>query len=413
MKKIKIKKDNNYYNNASALVGTIMVGLITILTNYAKRLGSNDFQLTLLTSLPALVAFCVLIPGAYFVDKAKNKIGMAVSMALVSRLFLLFYALVPLLPLVWQPFVLVILVGLRNAPESIWSVAYQSIISDIFEYSDLAQVMSIRNRIANIAQLATIIILSQVMHYLNSASYNMVTALQLVFIVSAIFGFWEISYYHKLRPKQVNKQADKKFMEIFKEVIHKLPKQHRFLAYAKTVLPFYMAWLFPPALFNIHAFDYYQANEKWMTYMGIISTLAAVAALPWWRRLIEKKGNSHCLLLGVISMSFSPLIYAFAPDILTLTILQAVPGFATAGITLLFFNLLIEMTPEKQKTTYMALFTTLVNLITFVMPLTCAALMPSFTAQQLLLFAFFIRLVAGVWVATRNKQLYKKENLAE
>ncbi len=390
-----------------------MVGLLTILSNYAKRLGASDFHFTLLQSLPALVAFCVLIPGGYLVDKAKNKIAVAVIVALVSRLFLLLFALVPLLPQEMQALTLVILVGLRHAPEGLWTVAYQSIVSDVFPYSELAQVMSIRNRIANIAQLACIIVLSQVMSYLNGTDYDMVSALQIVFVVAAVFGIWEILYYKKLQPRKEHIQTEHSFLGNLKEVAKKLPQQHRYLTYCITVLPFYMAWLFPPALFNIVTFSVFKADEKWMTYMSIVHTLSALIGLALWRRIIEKKGNSVSLLWAVISMSFSPLIYAFAPDILVLTILMVVPGFATAGINLLFFNLLIEMSPQKQKTTYMAFFTSLVNLITFVMPLTCAFLMDYLNTQELLLIAFAIRLVAGVWVAARHKQLSLKENLAE
>lgn len=408
--KTKRIKDNTFYNNTAAIAATVTVGLVTILVNYAQRLGANDWQITLLTALPALVAFLALIPGAYIIDTAKDKIKTTTFIALSSRIFLLLFALVPFLPKNFQVWVLVILVGLRNAPESIWSVGYQSIISDIFAYDELAQMMSIRNKIANITQLVTVITLSQLLAGVIKLDFNMTVTLQVIFILSACFGFLEVKLYRSLKPHRKPRRLKSGFIITFKDIIKTLPKQKRFLGYCLTVLPFYLTLMFPASLFNIYALRVLQANEQDMVYLTIVSTAFSVVSLPVWKKLINRFGNGACLFSAIIISSFVPVVYLLSKNMTILALWHALPGIAMAGINLLFFNLLIEMSPEKSKTTYMALFTSMVNLITFIMPLLCASFIKPIGLTWLLLVTFIARLSAGLWVAFRHKDLYRRTN---
>lgn len=395
----------------TGVLGAITIGLTSLLANYLKRLGGSDLDLTLMASMPALVAFFALIPGSYLIDKAKNKINMAVVMAFISRMFLVFIALVPLLSGTMQPLAFVLIVTLRTATENLWAIGYQSIVGDVFDHKDLAFVMSARNRLANIAQLVSVFLLAQLMSFLDKQHFNMIVALQIVFIVSALFGFWELYYYRKFKAVRLIKTTSESFIESFKGVIINLPKQKKFIAYCGLVLPFYMAWMFPSAMFNIYLLNIYHANEMWMGYITMVMAIFTVISLPLWHKLIVKYGNSSCLLGALLGMALVPLTYVFGGSLPVFLALQAVAGIAVAGLNLLFFNLLIEMTPATQKTTYIAIFTSGVQFLAFIMPLICVYLMRYFSLPDLMIMTSGFRFAASIWVAIKKGRLTDQKNL--
>lgn len=90
--------------NRLLLLFTLEGMLITLVNNlvgnnnnfFATRLGANEFQLSLLTTLPQLVALLVLIPGGILTDRMKNKR----NMVMISLLTLtMFYTLIGFVPM--------------------------------------------------------------------------------------------------------------------------------------------------------------------------------------------------------------------------------------------------------------------------------------------------------------------------
>ena len=73
--------------NRILLLFTLEGMLITLVNNlvgnnnniFATRLGANDLQLSLLTTIPQLVGLIVLIPGGILTDRMKNKRNMVIG----------------------------------------------------------------------------------------------------------------------------------------------------------------------------------------------------------------------------------------------------------------------------------------------------------------------------------------------
>jgi len=405
-----LRQKNIHNNNYAGILGSTMVGLMSLMASYAKRLGATDLQITLITTLPALVAVFTLIPGSYLIDKSRQKIRISVLMSSISRIFIILMAMVPWLPSEWQAWALVILLALRNFPESVWNVAYQSIVGDVFDHDDLAMVMSQRNRLTSIASLVSIFVLSQAMNLAANLGFAPVNALQLVLLCAAVFGLWELFFVARFVPIRNSLPVRQSFGDSLQGVLKNLNQQKRFLGYCLMVLPFYIAWMLPAALFNLYALNQLHASEVWMSYVGVASSIFSIISLPLWKKLIDNKGYSTALLIAVVGMALTPLVYYFSTEMWHLTLFQFIPGTAVAGISLILFNMLIEMTPTYQRTLYIAIFTTGVQLVAFIMP-TIGTLTLQFTSiQNLMLITFTLRVMAGIWLATKRNNLYKKTN---
>ena len=119
----------NLYNGiASSIALNLVVPFIGI---FAIKLGASNFQVSLLSSLPALVAILVTIPGSLFVEKINDKKPVIGKLILSGRFFFVLMALVPFLPEETRPMALIIIYALMNFPISIMSVAWKSFIADI------------------------------------------------------------------------------------------------------------------------------------------------------------------------------------------------------------------------------------------------------------------------------------------
>ena len=100
---------------------------------YAIRLGATNTQISLLTSVPALIAVLVSIPaGRFFARRAKRKPWLMWALWLHRSGFLL-VALVPWLPAGWisHGMLLVVILVVISAPAHFFNVGWIPLLSEV------------------------------------------------------------------------------------------------------------------------------------------------------------------------------------------------------------------------------------------------------------------------------------------
>jgi hypothetical protein len=112
-------------------VGTIILNMANpFFAMFARRMGASDYQIGLISSLPALVAIFALIPGSLFVDRSSNKKRVVCFLIL---LFGVMYPLVAFTPYLGRHKVVVFItiIAVMNWPFSIFNISWQSFFSDV------------------------------------------------------------------------------------------------------------------------------------------------------------------------------------------------------------------------------------------------------------------------------------------
>ncbi len=400
-------KHNNKYNIIGGLLGTLVGASAGYLGTYLKALGGNDYHFALLNAFPSMIAMFVLIPGAMIIDSAKNKLRTTLFVCFISRVFFLLYALVPFLPRELQAISLVVLMGLRNAPEAIWSIGYQSLVADVFPINKLNSIIGTRSKFNSILTMGATFILGTYLTLNEKYPIDSILLYKILFIFTFGVGIIEIMQYKNFvfEPKQIQKTES--FAKKFLNAIKSLPKYPRYVKYCVTVIIFYLGWQMAQPLYNIYQLDVLKANAAWIGYLNITSTLVQFLTTSMWMRLADKFGSRVILGICMSLMALSPFVYAISTTLPMLLVMQLIVGSGMAGAITLLFNELIGVCPDENRTLYISLFTCLTQFTSSFMPFVGILMKRAFSIQIALFTSSAIRFLGAailLWAFRNEKQ---------
>ncbi len=401
-------KHNNKYNIIGGLLGTLVGASAGYLGPYLKTLGGSDYHFALLNAFPSMIAMLVLIPGAMIIDSAKNKLKTTLFVSFISRSFFLLYAFVPMLPRELQAISLVVLMGLRNAPESIWAIGYQSLVADVFPIDKLNVIIGTRNKYNNILSMGATLLLGTYLTLNESFPIGSLTLYKILFIFTFGVGILEIMQYknfvYESKPVQKTESFGKKLLG----TIQSLPKYPKYIKYCLTVIIFYLGWQMAQPLYSLYQLDVLKANEAWIGYLNITSALVQFLTTSMWMRLADKLGNRTILGICMSLMALSPFVYAISTTLPMLLSMQLIVGSGMAGTITLLFNELISVTPDENRTLYISLFTFLTQFTSSFMPFIGILVKRAYTIQIALFASAALRFIGAIvllWAFRKDKQI--------
>lgn len=355
---------NNILNGICLAVATNLVN--PYYAKYALRLGANDYDIALLSSLPALVAVFSLIPGAMWIDHSGKKQKVAGYIMLSQKTFFLLCALVPFLTTNHKGLIFVILIGLMNFPGSIGTIGYQSIIGDVFPSKKRNYAMSLRSRYSDIFRLVTLLITGQILQFFASDNQKTIYVYQLLFVFAFIIALGEV--YSIFSFQTPDGPHSKKETHQFKQTLLSIKNNKPYLSFLCCSLLFHFGWQMGWPLFSIYQINDLGANEGWLSIVSLVSSGASIFAVTHWSKFADKYGNSAGLTLATFAMTITPFVFIFTKNIMGFAIANLIPGVATAGMILILFNILLEISPAENRTLYIAIHTTLTNISASISP---------------------------------------------
>ena len=129
--------------------------------------------------------------------------------------------------------------------------------------------------------------------------------------------------------------------------------------------------------------------------VGLNGTLASIGGIighVLWRRWIRRLGYSRALLLSApLGASYAFLLGLF-PSLTLILVWGILNNVIDPGISLSHFNLMLKVTPEERRPSYLAAYATLANIAAFVVPLIGVALSEVLGIRPVLLIGGSIRL---------------------
>lgn len=107
----------------------------------------------------------------------------------------------------------------------------------------------------------------------------------------------------------------------------------------------------------------------WLAILSVSSSITMYFAYGYWSKQISKKGNAFVLAVNTLGMAITPVLYVYSSNLYWLTLTSMVSGIFVAGTTTVLLSGLLEATPEKERVTYLAVYSTLTNLSLAISPL--------------------------------------------
>lgn len=381
----------------NGVFATISMNLVNpYFAKFAERLGASDYQIAYLTSLPHFISILAFIPGALLIESLSNKQKTIGTTMIIHKFFFLFIALIPFLN-INQASAFIILIGLMNLPGAIATMGYQSSMADVFCLGDRKEAMGLRSRYSSFVGIIITFISGRLLTSLSSSNEESIELYQIFFLIAFLFALAEVVFFFKLKGFEIKKKKDFKSFRALKEVLRDIPKNKRFMTFIFASMFFHIGWVGAQPLFSIYSIKILGANEAWLSAISIASGFSSIWAYTKWPKFADSKGTSVALAIAIIGMGVTPILYALSSKIYLLVFFNVIIGVSVAGTVLLLFNILLEIIPNENRTIYIAVYNTLIAVISGMSPILGVKIMNMANITVALVTMAIIRLVSSVF----------------
>ncbi len=383
-----------------------IVGL-TIVGNYAslfilKPLHGTPEEVAMLTSLPALMSIVATWIGASWLARLTEKRQFCVRSTAGARIF---YLLLAFTPLVVRPpvaaAVIVLLIALMNLPQALSGLSWQTMIGDLIPGERRGEFFGRRNRAVTVVGLLSTLIPGLILQRFPVTS---VPPYQVFFLLSFGFSLFEVYYlvrhieHPEPRPdSKANGFTPRTFVALFRS------QEYRRFLVAATV--FNLGWQMAWPLFSIYQIRDAGATGIWISAFNVAAQVSQILTYSRWGRLAERFGNTTMLAAACFGMALTPVLTILSPNLPYLTFVNFISGLFFAGLALLQFNHLLEVSPAQERTTYIAHFNITIGFIGFIAPQIGVALLGILHMTPAMSLSAVLRAVATamlLWTAKKR-----------
>ncbi len=387
-------------NQRAVVVDAIGVGITagvgSFLAVFLVRLGASDFQVGLLTAMPALTGMLLAIPIGEFLSRRPRIVPwFATSRFFVLSCYLL-TGLAPFLVPKQATWAVILIWALATLPQTIVSVAFTVVMGAVAGPGGRMTLMSRRWSILGLTNSVTVLIVGQLLNL-----FNFPLNYQVVFIGSTVGALVSFAFSSSIKLPPVSVPASQQsFFANLRYHGERLRSNKRFMNF--TVSQFVFRWGLAMAmpLFPIYWVRNLQATDQAVSLINSTTTFVTMIAYFVWARVAQSRNVRSVLVISAFGVSFYPLLTALTRNPMVLPLWAGMAGFFSAGIELVFFEVLVSSCPADQQAAYVGMYQTTVYLATFLAPLLGTALSDQIGIVPALALATVIRL-AGFGLIVR------------
>ncbi|RIW32698.1 MFS transporter [Bacillus salacetis] len=380
------------YNGVASTVSTNAVnGYIPLFA--IGVLGATNTQMGLITSLPSIIGMLALIPGAMWLNRVKSKRNFAVASTFATRLLFMLILFVPFLSPQSAPWALVGLIALMNFPGALSGLSWQSMIGDLVPEERRGNFFSSRNRWTTITAM---IVTFSTGFFLEQFNEDSVFPYQVLFIAGFGFALVEVFYLikHKESPVEQTLPEEKEGQK--KRFSWEVFKHKPYVAFIICALLFNFGAQMGWSIFSIYQIKEANATALWFSMFSVTNQLSQIVSIKWWARFADKYGNTMMLFVAAAGMATAPALMIVSTNLYYITIINLWIGIFVAGTNLLLFNQLLNSSPQKHLTTYIANYNFLLAIIGFLAPQFGVLLLNMFGMGSAMILTASVRMMGAL-----------------
>ena len=169
--------------------------------------------------------------------------------------------------------------------------------------------------------------------------------------------------------------------------------------FAVTSFIFQWGVLFTTPLYSIFWVRNLNASDGWVGVINMVGSATTILFYPLWGRLTARRGNRIAMILTTAGMAGYPFFLALAPSVEWAVVVSFWGGVVSSGQALAFFNGLLEVCPELNRSSFIAGYNTLVNIAAFISPILSTSLTEVYGIEAMLFLGAGLRLFGSflIW----------------
>jgi MFS family permease len=324
---------------------TMLSAGVNFNTAFAVRLGASNFHIGLLTSLPSLMAVLVSIPSGRILERKTNRKGWLFGSLILYRSGYLLLALVPFIKIPGlNPGLLAVMVlVLIGIPAHFFNVGWMSLLGEIVPEGRRAATFTARNVISLTGNSIFIFLYGM---WLDRVKFP--GNYQIMYLFGYILSFLSIYYLFRLDVPPLKVTA-------VPPPIRGISLWQRWVSFASDLRQ-HPAFMRIAVNTLLHGMGIWTASPLYVLYFVRI-----------W-------GESKTLKIAILGAGVLPLLVGLVSNLNFILVAVAINGLVAGGINLSHFNIFLKTCPEQRRTTYVALWITMMNIGACVGPLAGVAL---------------------------------------
>ncbi|TLS37131.1 MFS transporter [Pseudalkalibacillus caeni] len=378
------------YNGIASTISTNTVnGFIPLFA--IGVLGATNQQMGLITSLPSIIGMLALVPGAMWLNRVGSKRNFAALSTFATRFLFMLIFFIPFLPIENPVWLLVILIALVNFPGALSGLSWQSMIGDMIPEKRRGDFFSSRNRITTIVAMIMTFLTGffiQQFDRENAFPYQILLAFGFIFAIIEVYFLFKHKEKRREKPAVVESNIKKPTLKVYK---HK-----PYLYFICCALFFNFAAQMGWSIFSIYHVREAEATALWFSLFSVTNQIAQIISIKWWARHADKYGNTMMLVIVSAGMATAPILTVLSTNLVYITAINFWIGLFVSGMNLLLFNQLLNASPEKDRTNYIANYNFLLSFIGFFAPQFGVFLLNQFGMFSAMSITSVVRFMAGI-----------------
>ncbi len=368
----------------------------TYLTVLAVRLGASPGQLGWLSALPALINVFWLLPAARIIERQRRRLPLVLATGALQRLGYLLIALVPMILIAGQVEALIVLTGLITIPTAIIHTSISSLIPDLVEPGLRAHVISRRYMLLSGTSTAVALVGGRFLD-LVPAPLNY----QILFAAAALISLLGLRSVRRLQVPDAVVAARSRPRPSFPGVqlwnsLSSVRQHPEFVRFALGSFLYHWGVYLPSAVYSLYRVRDLGATDGWIGTIMMVTNITTLLTYTLWGRVAARWGNQRALLASTAGLVAYPVLTAAVSSVPGLLLPAVAGGLFVSGYSVSTFNAMLSVCPAAKRATYIALYTTLINVTAFLAPLGGSALAGWLGARTALYLAGAGRLLGWI-----------------
>lgn len=335
---------------------------------FLARLGASNFQVGLLTAMPAFTGLFLALLAGRLLQRQRQ----VVPWFSAARLLVLSsYALTGLVPFVvpreYQVNAVLAIWALATFPQVLLNVAFSVVMNAVAGPKHRYDLLSRRWSILGFTQAVMVALVGQTLDRLGFP-FNY----QIVFLGLSLGGL--VSFYYSSRivlpeaelPAPTSGESARERVRGFFALIRSQPA---FVSFMLKRFVYFSGMALAVPLFPLYYVRQVQASDAWIGAINMTHTAIMLVGYLLWSRQSRVRGGRFVLLWTTLGLSFYPIFTALTPSVELLVLYAGLAGIFQAGLDLVFFDELMKTFPAQYSATFVSVAQSLQYLSTVAAPL--------------------------------------------
>lgn len=384
-------------NFVNVQVDAIGVGLASaaapFLPVFLTLLGASNFQIGLLTAMPALTGFLLAIPVGHFLQGQRRIVPwFSTARLAVIACYALTGVVTMLAPGQWGVVAVLVIWAFATLPQTMLSITFSVVMNAVAGPKGRFDLMSRRWSILGLTTAIAAFAVGQLLDLMQfPINY------QVIFIALAAGGLISFFFSSRIRlsdnPTASTERARFSMVRQYREYMHIITTQKPFISFVIKRFVFLTGTTLAIPLFPIYFVRVVNLSNGWIAGITTAQTAVMVIGYFYWTQQSRARGARRVLLATTLALSIYPMFVAATIQPWVIVALAGLSGIFQAGLDLVFFDELMNTIPPEFSATFVSFAQSLQYLSSIVSPLVGTLLADHFGIGTALIVAGAIRLI--------------------